>query len=101
MKKARYFIYFENLETSLSTQFEISKAEYKRQLDHLRLQIIKTLESESETPVTAMPIRKFEHESTIETITPFNCGCAFVDLTKIECKEGYCFARKNKKKVTE
>ena len=99
MKKVKYFIDFENFENSMCSHLEISKAEYERQLDHLRLQIIKTCESEDETPITARPVRKFEHETTIETITSFNCGCAFVDLTKIECKEGYCFARKNKKKV--
>lgn len=101
MKKVKYFIDFENFENSMCSHLEISKAEYKRQLKHLREQAVSTKKNEDECPIVERPIRKFDHETTIETIIAFNCGCAFVDLTKIECKEGYCFARKNKKKVTE
>lgn len=92
MKTTRYYIQFDNLERPMSTQMEISKAQYIEQLKHLRQQV---LDSEScEYPLNELDPTVYDLNTTIKTTISFNCGCAYTDLIKIECKPGYCFKNK-------
>jgi hypothetical protein len=92
MKTARYYIQFENIEIAMSTQMEISKTEYTRQLKHLREQVIATETNEyslnENDPIV------YDLGTATKTTISFNCGCAYTDLIKIECKDGYCFKNK-------
>lgn len=92
MKTTKYYIQFENIEVAMSTQIEISKAEYNRQLNHLREQVIAT--ETNEYPLEEKATEVCDLETYTKTIISFNCGCAYTDLTKIECKPGYCFKNK-------
>lgn len=93
MKTARYFIHFENIEYSMCQKFEISKKEYENQVKFMKNQVNITSIDE-ETPVTEIEPKIFEYEKYTETIITFQCACAFTDLIKKECKEGYCFRNK-------
>ena len=89
MKKARYFIYFENCENSMGSQIELSKKQFSEQLKHLKEQVIRT--AEKELPVEACETRVYDHPVSVETIYSFRCGCAITDLVRHECKDGYYF----------
>lgn len=91
-KTVKYFISFENLENQMSTEIEISKSEYNRQIKFLRAQIKNT--EDTDAPIEEMEEKIYVRETSIETRNSFNCGCSFTDLTKIECKDGYCFTPK-------
>ena len=92
-KTVKYFIEFEAYEYAMSQKMEISKAEYTRQLKFMREQVEKTAIDE-DTPVTENEIKVYDNGKTVETIITFQSGCAFTDLIKIECKEGYYFKPK-------
>lgn len=93
MKTVKYLISFENFENSMCRDLEISKKEYDKQLKFMREQVKNTIIDE-ETPIRETNIRTYENKTTIETHISFNCGCAYTDLIKIECKEGYHFKPK-------
>ena len=92
MKTIRYYISFDNLERPMSTQMEISKAQYNEQLKHLRKQVNDT--ETYEYSLTENEPVVYDLGTTIETTISFNCGCAYTDLIKIECKDGYYFKNK-------
>ena len=92
MKTVRYYIAFENLECAMSTKMEISKAQYTEQLKHLRKQVKAT--ETYETPLEERPSQIYDHPTTTETVVTFVCACAYADLIKIECKDGYYFKNK-------
>jgi redox-regulated HSP33 family molecular chaperone len=92
MKTVKYFISFENLENQMCNEFEISKAEYNKQIKFLREQIKNT--EDTEAPIEEMEERVLQNETLVKTIISFNCGCSFTDLIKMECKAGYCFTPK-------
>lgn len=92
MKATRYYIQFENLECAMSTKMEISKAQYNAQLKHLRQQMIEV--ENNEYPLEENDPIVYDLGTAIKTTISFNCGCAYTDLIKIECKDGYCFKNK-------
>lgn len=92
MKTTRYYIQFDNLEVAMSTQMEISKAQYNEQLKHLRQQVIDT--ENNEYPLQENDAIVYDLNTAVKTTISFNCGCAYTDLIKIECKDGYCFKNK-------
>lgn len=92
MKTARYFIKFENFEHSMCNDVEISKKEYNKQVKFMREQVKTNIDSE--IPVKELDTKTYEKETTIETVISFICACAYTDIIKIECKDGYCFRKK-------
>ena len=97
MKTTKYLISFESCEHSMCRDVEISKKEYESQLKFMHKQVENTFIDE-DAPVREMTIRTYENKATIETHTSFNCGFAYTDLIKIECKEGYHFKTKKEQK---
>lgn len=93
MKKTiKYFIEFEAYETSMSTKLEISKNNFNKQLSFLRKQVEESKNNEIITEEAET--KKYDYETTIETLYVFYTGCATTYLSKLECKDGYYFKRK-------
>lgn len=88
MKTEKFSIFFEGLDTLLSTEIMISKAEYKRQFTFLMNQVKDT--EHSENPVE---YRAYTHdlENRIITQHVFAIGTSTTFLTARCCKEGYYF----------
>lgn len=96
MKTTKYYISFENLDYAMSDEIEISKAEYLRQLSLLRKQVENT--KNDETPITERNVQIYDKEVFVKTIISFNHICAYTDLIKVECKEGYRFKTKKEER---
>lgn len=88
-KTVKYYVSFSSVDTDMSTDIEISKAQYEAQLNKLCNQINDT--KENECPVEELTSLHREHTPFTEDILFFTCGCATVTLTKLSCKEGYYF----------
>lgn len=97
MKTVKYLIRFEAYEHEMSTEFEISKAEYERQLKFMQSQTETTIDDE-DTPVESRELKSFRFPHSTQYVTTFQCGCAFTDLIKWETDEGFYFNPKSKHK---
>lgn len=95
MKKAKYSIEFDYLEQLGSTEIVISKAEFDKQLKHLKGQVKQSTELDYECPVELMKHSK-ENEKIVITTYHFQSGCADIWLKKYTCKDGWSFANKKK-----
>lgn len=96
MITARYYIEFDSADVDMCSRIEISKTEFNRQLSFLTKKIEETKDCENFLE-THIPIVTQSNEATTTYYT-FNCGSASTYLTKIECKEGYQFKRKNSRR---
>lgn len=94
MKKVKYSIQFDYLEQFESTEIVISKAEFDKQLKHLKEQVKANGELDYECPIELME-RSKENEQIVITTYHFQSGCADIYLKKYSCKEGWSFAPKN------
>ena len=94
MKTTKYSIQFDYLEQLGSTEIIISKAEFDKQLKHLKEQVKASEKFEYEYP---NELKEYSNETTQIIITTylFESGCANIYLKKYSCKEGYHFKTKN------
>lgn len=93
MKKAKYSIEFDYLEQLGSTEIVISKAEFDKQLNHLKKQAQQSKELDYECPVELNEETK-ENDRLIITTYHAKSGCADVWLKSYVCKDGWSFANK-------
>ena len=89
MKKVnKYTISFGSIEAKMSTEIQISRAEFNKQLSFLRKQIEATADEE-------YPMEERFREDTTEALIArtytFTVGTGDTYLTHYECKPGYCF----------
>lgn len=94
MKTERFYIQFASCETDMSTQFEISKTEYYRQISHLEAQIESSRTNEYPVEEIELQVSRIETETTIEHRRCFTCGAADTYLVRLECKPGFRFQPK-------
>lgn len=92
MKTAKYKIQFEGYEVMMSTDMEITKKEFNRQLAFLRQQVKDTPDT-NEYPVKEYEPHVYERSGFTETVYHFNSGCADTYLTALVCKPGYHFKK--------
>lgn len=94
MKKVKFSIQFDYLEQLGSMEIVISKAEFDKQLKHLKEQVKASEEFGYECPVELTEYNN-ENEKIVVTTYLFKSGCADIYLKKYACKEGWSFAPKN------
>ena len=94
MKTEKYTLEVENLELEIISPLEISKAEFKKQLQYLR-NSKNEIACDIRTKELGMRTTETECYTTYEHI--FVRGCSFTTLSRKVCKEGYRFKKKGEK----
>ena len=89
MRTTRYTVEIDYLETDMLQRMDITKKEYKRQLDFLRMQVRATVDNEC--PVEES-VEVQDREGYTKTVSVYRCGCCTTYLTAIECHPGYMIA---------
>lgn len=90
MKKSKYIIAFDYCDKPMSEDIEITKKEFERQLDFLRLQV-RTSKDDEEDQMEELEPKERDFVCYTETSYFFSRGCATTYLTKLVCKRGYQF----------
>ena len=95
MKVTKYFIFFDCCEVEMSTEIEISKSEYEKQLKFLNNKIDETKDWECPMEVIS---DTYDNERTKIEYFRFDVATGSVYLKKITCKEGFYFKTKKELK---
>lgn len=93
--KNKYTIQFDSCENLMSTEIEISKDEYLKQLKYLEKLVDET--EEHENPVS-MDFRVYDRKQYTEKVYYFQCVTGTTILVHKIIKDGYRFLNKNEQK---
>lgn len=91
MKTKRYWISFDNVEVSISSNIEISAKQYWDEMKKWDEIIEKTKDEENAGQAYKHSVKPVEKEDSIIYTDYLTFGCATVWLIRKECKPGYCF----------